>query len=215
MMKRLALLAAVPVLLLLTACADTSSDPGGGAIAGDEPELKANEASLVVPLIDENKKLLSRYNAAAKAKGLKEMPDTFEVKTQADAQKVSDLRSYFADKTMDAVGAKTQPMPAWGPDSFTNWSKKSKVPGLCYRGNPNKVIDLMQKMTDTVFSDQLTIYGWKYKKADHFLNGAEDSADDFPDVWKEWRGESTAILVIFAQGDGGDDITPSIIPRCK
>ena len=43
---------------------------------------------------------------------------------------------------------------------------------------------------------------------------AEDYENDFPDVWKEWRGDGTGILVIASQTDDGDDLNPSIIPRC-
>jgi hypothetical protein len=209
-MRRLLLLSSI---VLVAACAETSSSEGD--VVGDDPELKSGEASLVVPLIDEKKKLLSRFNEQAKAKGLKEIPDTFEMKTQADAQKIADLRTYFDDTIMPAVNAKDQAMPAWGPDSFTVWSKRSKTPGLCYRGNPSKVVDLITKGADTVFSDQIMIHGWRYKKAKHFGDGDEEYEDGFPDVWAEWRGDGTAVLVVASIGDGGDDLSPAIIPRCK
>lgn len=198
-------------VVLLAGCSEGASpEPAGG-----EAELKAGEASLVVPLIDEKKKLLSRYNAQAKAKGLREMPDTFEVKTTADAKKLSELRDYFNDEIMDAVGAKDQAMPAWGPDSFTSWSKSSKTPGLCYRGNPTKVVDVIRSGTDLIWSDQLVVHGWRYKTQKHFDDGAGDYEDQFPDVWKEWRGEGVAVLVVASQSDDGDDLSPAIIPRCR
>jgi hypothetical protein len=200
-------------LAALVGCAGSSSNNDGNPV-GDEPELKTGEASLVIPLIDEKKKLLSRFNPQLKAKGLKELPDTVEVKTAADAQKVADLRSYF-DDNMDKIGAKDQAMPAWGPDSFTNWSKTNKTPGLCYRGNPTKIADVIQNGLDTMFSDQLVVQGWRYKTTKHFADGAEEFEGDFPDMWKEWRGDGTALLFIASQSDGGDDLTPSIIPRCK
>lgn len=214
-MKRHATLVALASLLLAAGCADNSSAPEGGEPASDEPELKAGQASLVVPLIDEKKRLLSRYNAQAKAKGLKELPDTFEVRTQGEGTKLSELRDYFAEKTMPAVGAQTQPMPAWGPDSFTNWSKKNKVPGLCYRGNPTKVVETIGNLTDSVFSDQLVIHGWKYKKKEVLSDGVEEYVADFPEVWHDWRGEGTSVLVVFSQSDDGDNLTPAIIPRCR
>src|SRR5438128_2547854 len=105
-MRRLLLLSSI---VLVAACADSSSTDDNAV--GDDPELKSGEASLVVPLIDEKKKLLSRFNAQAKAKGLKEIPDTVEMKTPADAQKIADLRSYFDDTIMPAVAAKDQAMP--------------------------------------------------------------------------------------------------------
>jgi hypothetical protein len=212
-MTRPLLYISICAALAAAACSDSTS---ANDVAGDEPELKSAEASLVVPLIDEKKKLLSRFNAQAKAKGLKEIPDTVEVKTAADAQKIADLRSYFDETIMPAVGAKDQSMPAWGPDSFTNWSKTNKTPGLCYRGNPTKIVDLMSsKMPDTVLSDQLMIHGWRYKAEKHFGDGDEEFEDQFPDMWKEWRGSGTAVLVVASIGDGGDDLSPAIIPRCK
>lgn len=206
------------LLLVLAGCSASSSTPSGEATpaTAEESALVTNgPASLVVPLIDEKKQLLARYNDQASAKGLNKMPATVEVKNQADAQKVADLRSYFDDKIMPAVNAKTQAMPAWGPDSFTNWTKGSKVPGLCYKGAPDKVIALMHQLTDTVFSDQLVIHSWRYKAAKHFEDGGEAYENDYPDVWKEWGGKSDALLVISSETDDGDDLTPSIIPPCK
>jgi hypothetical protein len=209
-MNRIGIVLSLSTLVALAGCASPSADQP----ASDEPELNSNQASLVVPLIDEKKKLLSRFNAQAKAKGLKELPDTFEVKNGADAQKLADLRSYFDDEIQPAVGAKDQAMPAWGPDSFTNWSKTNKTPGLCYRGNPRKVVGVIENGTDTMFSDQLVVHGWRYKAEKHFGDGAEDYEDQFPDVWNEWKGSGSAILVVASQSDDGDDLTPAIIPRC-
>ena len=192
-----------------------SSDNDAPSQADESALVTSGPPSLVVPLIDEKKQLLSRYNEQASAKGLDKMPNTVEVKNQADAQKVADLRSYFDDKIMPAVKAKTQAMPAWGPDSFTNWSKGSKVPGLCYKGAPDKVVALMTQLTDTVFSDQLIVHGWRYRSQKHFGDGDQEYENDFPDVWKEWGGKSDALLVVASQGDGGDDLTPAIIPPCK
>jgi len=210
-MKRLFGLAAIAALAGSVACGEQGSNDA----AGDESDLTSGEASLVVPLIDEKKQLLSRFNAQAKAKGLNELPDTVEVKNGADGKKLDDYRMYFDDKIMPAVGAKDQAMPSWGPDSYTNWSKKSKTPGLCYKGNPTKVTSVIESGTDTAWSDQLVIQGWRYKTKKTFADGAEDYESDFPDVWKEWRGDGTAVLVIFTQGDDGDDLTAAIIPRCK
>lgn len=210
-MTRTILLSSVAALLV--ACSGSGSSDDANP-ASDDPNLTKGEASLVVPLIDEKKKLLSRFNAQAKAKGLKEVPDTMEYKNQAEAKKIADQRDYFADKIQEAVGAKDQPMPAWGPDSFTNWSKKSKVPGLCYKGDPNKVVDVINAGADSVFSDQLVVQGYRYKTTKKLFNGAEDSESDFPDIWKDWKGEGTAILVIASQTDDGDDLNPAIIPKC-
>ena len=204
--------------LLLVGCGAQgfAEDQTSAPPAAEESALvTSGPASLVVPFIDENKKLLSRYNDQAVAKGLDKMPETLEVKNAADAQKYADLRDYFNDKIMEAVHAKTQAMPAWKPDSFTIWSKSSKVPGLCYKGAPDKVIALIGEMASTVFSEQLIIHGWRYKTAKHFGDGDAEYENGFPDVWKEWGGKSNAILVIASQGDDGDDLTPSIIPPCK
>ena len=206
------------IAFLVAGCASSSSksDDPSEAPGGQESALETSSApSLVVPLIDEKKKLLSRFNAAARAKGLQETPDTVEVKNQADGQKVFELRNYFADNVQEAVHAPDQPMPSWGPDSFTNWSKRNHTPGLCYKGNPKKVVELMASLADSVFSDQLMVHGWRYKSEKHFADGDEEFENDFPDVWGEWRGTGTSILVISSIGDGGDDLSPAIIPRCK
>jgi hypothetical protein len=210
-MRRSALLCLLPLTLLACRADDAADD----APATDAPELNAKEASLVVPLIDEKKKLLSRFNAQAKAKGLRELPNTFEVKNAADAKKYDELRTYFDDQIMGAFGAKDQAMPAWGPDSYTNWSKTNKTPGLCYRGNPTKVVSVIENGRDMLFSDQLVVHGWRYKAEKHLEDGAEEYEAQFPDVWKDWRGQGDAVLVVASQSDDGDDLTPSVIPRCK
>ncbi len=207
-------------LFSLSACASSSSksnEPAENA-SGEESALERGRATtpaLVIPLIDENKKLLSRFNDEARAKGKRELPDTVEVKTQADGRKVADLRSYFDEEIMPAVNATAQAMPAWGPDSFTNWSRSKKTPGLCYRGEPKKAVELISTVADTVFSDQIIVHGWRYKSEKHFNEGDEEYEADFPDVWSEWRGTGSAILVVSSIGDGGDDLSPAIIPRCK
>jgi hypothetical protein len=202
----------VSMTLLVFACADSSDTSNA---VGDEPELRSAEVSLVVPLIDEKKKLLSRFNAQAREKGLNELPDTVEVRNEADADKFDELRDYFNDKTMPAVSAPDQAMPAWSPDSFTNWSR-SRTPGLCYRGNPTKVVELIERaLAGRVFSEQLIIDGWRYKTEKHFADGAAEFEDGFPDVWQEWQGTGTAVLLVASINDDGDDLGPSIIPRCR
>ena len=216
-MRSLLLFAA---LLSVSACASPSSksnEPAENA-GGDEGALERGRSTtpaLVVPLIDENKKLLSRYNDAARAKGKREIPDTVEVKTQSDGRKVADLRSYFDEEIMPAVNAPAQAMPAWGPDSFTNWSRSKRTPGLCYRGEPKKAVELITTVADSVFSEQTIVHGWRYKAEKHFNDGDEEYESDFPDVWSEWRGTGNAILVVTSIGDGGDDLSPAIIPLCK
>ena len=39
--------------------------------------------------------------------------------------------------------------------------------------------------------------------------------DDAPELWKEWRGQGEAILMISAIGDDGTDMNETIIPKCR
>jgi hypothetical protein len=197
--------------LLLIACADSAPSD----VAQDESAVTRGRASLVIPLIDEEQKLLSRFNAKATAQGLKALPDVVEVKTTADADRVDDLRRYFNDEVMDAVGAPDQAMPAWGPGSFT----MSGPPGLCYRGNPLKVVEFLGELAGRAFSEQLIVHGWRYKaikKFDSDVDPNEPGMDEgFPEVWHEWRGAGEAVLVVSSTNDGGDEFSPAIIPRCR
>jgi hypothetical protein len=138
-----------------------------------------------------------------------------EVKTTADADRLDELRGYFSDEVMEAVGAPVQAMPAWGPGSFT----MSGPPGLCYRGNPLKVADFLREIAGRALSEQLIVHGFRYKQVKQFEEGVdadEPGVDDgFPDVWQQWRGNGEAVLVVSSINDGGDEFSPAIIPRCR
>jgi hypothetical protein len=208
------LISAGLLLLPLLGVACAGSDAGSD-LTQDEAALTRGPASLVVPLIDEDQKLLSRFNAKATAQGLKALPDTVELKNVADADRYNELRDYYNDEVMDAVGAPVQAMPAWGPGSFT----MSGPPGLCYKGNPLKVVEFLGEMAGRAFSEQLIVHGWRYKQLKKFdadVDPNEPGVDEgFPEVWHEWRGTGEAILVVSSTNDGGDEFSPSIIPRCR
>jgi hypothetical protein len=201
--------------LLLPVVAVACSEPASSDLSQDESALRQGAPSLVMPLIDEDQKLLSRFNDKATAKGLEALPDVVEIKKAADADRVEELRGYFNDEVMDAVGAKVQAMPAWGPDSFT----MSGPPGLCYRGDPLKVVDFMSDVVaGRALSEQLIIHGWRYKDVKNIggdIDSSEDVDDVFPAIWKEWRGTGEAILVISSTNDDGDEFSDAIIPRCR
>jgi hypothetical protein len=145
---------------------------------------------------------------------LKALPDVVEIKNATDADRVEKLREYFDDKVMKAVGAPDQAMPAWGPDSFT----MNGPPGLCYRGNALKVAAFLEEIAGRALSEQLIIHGWRYKNVKKFGddNVSEPGADEgFPAVWRQWRGQGEAVLVVSSTNDDGDEFSPAIIPRCR
>ena len=107
-------------------------------------------------------------------------------------------------------------MPSWGPESYTGRPKGSRIQGLCYRGTATKVGPLIEnETTDTLFSDQLVMQGWRYKQTKKLADGAEDYEDSFPGAWQKWTGKGTSVLVVVSESDDGDDLNPAVIPHCR
>jgi hypothetical protein len=57
---------------------------------------------------------------------------------------------------------------------------------LCYLGEPTAAVDTIVGLTDGVFSDELSILGWRYKDQKHFGQDEEDFSQ-WPDEWKDGR----------------------------
>ena len=90
----------------------------------------------------------------------------------------------------------------------------------CYEGSPDEAVEIASNLTDSVYSDQLGIFGYKYKKQTTFLEGQDqDEAAEFLNessaTWKNWKSTNDDILVLSHQGDGGDDVNEGILVKCK
>jgi hypothetical protein len=97
--------------------------------------------------------------------------------------------------------------------------------GSCYTGLPGDAVKFIKALAGDVYTEQLNIWAWKYKKSATYEQenldqiGGEKEFEKFlsegSKVWKEWRGKGEALLVLYAEGDDGDDVNEAIIPLCK
>ena len=97
-----------------------------------------------------------------------------------------------------------------------------KKEGICYTGKASKALDLFLSLGDNVLSDQFTLKAWKFKQAAFDAEGkpfagseAQADEENYPEVWKEWRGAGDAILIISSTSDGGEENSPTILRKCK
>lgn len=90
----------------------------------------------------------------------------------------------------------------------------------CYTGTPDEAMEIVQNMTDSIYSDQLGVFGYKYKKQTTYLEGQEpEETEEFLSessaAWKNWNSANDDILVLSHETDGGDDVNEGIIVKCK
>jgi|GEM_PF-2530596 len=194
---------------------------GVGAYAG---------TTLRVPIFVENvpaaktaKKQRSRtiparwLNAKMKKAGLDPIPEYVEVSDQKDAAQFKKIDNQIQAAAKDlgpeykdiAIGGETAPQQNQAGDMKT-----------CFTGRGDGVSDVVLSLTDVWYSEQLGVWGWKYKKTSKLLDAAANDED--PDkylsenskLWKAWRGDDDSVLILTHEGDGGDDVADAIIPRC-
>lgn len=91
---------------------------------------------------------------------------------------------------------------------------------VCYFGEAEHVADVMQGMTDSVFSDMFTIGG---SRTDLGATLGEDEDEEGflswigrdADTWTSFDGSNGDVAVAWTASDGGDDGSVSIITRCE
>jgi hypothetical protein len=87
----------------------------------------------------------------------------------------------------------------------------------CYTGNALEIPDIVTGLADSVYSDQLTMLGYKFKSTTVYSDNAEESAQYLSDesaLWRNWNGKGTDFLMLAATSDGGEDVQESLIPKC-
>ena len=92
------------------------------------------------------------------------------------------------------------------------YETKDPHTSICYEGNPLLVVNLIESLTDGIFSDQLTVHGWRFRQK-KVLEGSVDDDSDFPRIWKE-RRKGNAALTITASSDDGSETNVGLIRRC-
>lgn len=192
-------------------------DPGveGPDAVEDTAALSSSRVYLRVPVVDEAGKPMARFNARLQGSGSFPTAIEFEGDARGAAApgpvKRWETASVLADKVAETIDDKIVMRNYAEP---VDYKTADPATTLCYKGNPKLVVPLMQDLTDSVFSDQLSVHGWRYRQmkvmADHI-----EGEDGFPNVWKTWRGRGDAILVLTASSDSGDEMHVAIIPKCR
>lgn len=202
--------AVVGLFIALNACAGSDSVSDNAAPSESESELRRGQTILRIPLLDAQGALLSSHNNELVAKGLARVAsDVVEfdsTRLAAGKQKwaaagalIDDAQENDLDLEMRTLGE---------PYDYVRRDAK----GMCWKGDARKAIELIGRLTDDVFSDQLSVHGWRYKSIKETADGIEEA--ELPAIWQEWRGQGEAILMITASSDGGEEMHVGLIPKC-
>lgn len=96
---------------------------------------------------------------------------------------------------------------------------KLSDPHGCYSGVASEAVTIIAGLADGLFSDQLGLFGYKYKKEMELVDSSDEDAKAFLNTesktWKNWKGNDESILILFHVGDDGDDVNEAIITKCK
>ncbi len=203
--------ALVAIFIALNACSGSNGVSDDAALSESESELRRGQTILRIPLLDSQGALLSTHNNELVGKGLARVTsDVVEfdsTRLAAGKQKwaaagalVDDAQEHDLDLEMQTLGE---------PYDYVRRDAK----GMCWMGDARKAVELIGRLTDDVFSDQLSVHGWRYKSIREAANGIDEA--ELPAIWQEWRGQGEAILMITASSDGGDEMHVGLIPKCR
>jgi hypothetical protein len=178
--------------------------------------LASQKTKLRIPLVNDGDKreLLSTYNAKFKKLGLKAVPDYVEVADKDDWNDATKPVEKTLDIANKKLGLELSIALASVPEEF---SDKKQGYSICYVGEGTEVAGVVGDLADIPFSDQINVWGWRYKDQ-KWLDGNFDEKDldkDKCQTWNEWRGKGEAVLVMTSYGDDGDDVEENIIPLCQ
>lgn len=177
--------------------------------------------TLKIPLfIDDGGKLVpvSQLNETYKLKGNDKLQDTLVI-TNTKQSITEAMNAYSEVSTkVDVLAEKVKKEFFVAGDSPGGF----KVGNIqtCYTGSPDEAVEIASYMTDSIYSDQLGIFGYKYKNQTTFLDGLEpDTLAEFLNeqspTWKNWKSTNDDILVLSHESDSGDDVNEGIITKCK
>lgn len=90
----------------------------------------------------------------------------------------------------------------------------------CYTGSPDEAVEIASTMTDSVYSDQLGVIGYKFKKQTTLLEGQDpdetaEYLNESSEAWRNWKSTNDDILVLSHETDGGEDVNEGIIVKCS
>lgn len=172
--------------------------------------------TLRIPVMGEEGVSVLAINKKLATKGLKTLPIYFEVTSEDKDlyKKYVEMDKKFAKATA-SVGEEL----SMASENIPN----SNMKGTCYTGTGGEpVVDLVFGLAGSFYTEQMNLWGFKYKtktvindENDNEPGETERLLNEGSKLWKEWRGQGEAVLMVLAYSDDGDDMNESIIPKCK
>jgi hypothetical protein len=177
-------------------------------------------ATIRLPIFIEDDKgpiPVAEINKELAAIGAPAIPEYLEVSTSDKAYDKIEAFKQKAEETLKTLGTKYEYAMVQG-GLFPGAIDTAEY-FTCYKGNALEVPALVQSMSDIYYSDQMTVWAYKYKNTTEYLNETDDDAVDFINsespAWKNWKGQNEDLLILSAVTDGGDDVQESLIQKCQ
>ena len=182
------------------------------------------DATLKVPLFVEKANgdivPMADFNKVLKAARVPELPVVLEIstKTKAAGDLILTLRDKIeaAASIVSAEWADTMLQTELYPGSANTTTVQT-----CYTGVAKDVPHVATMMVDGYYSEQMNMFGMRYKKTVEIFNDPADAQElqtyleENSPAWKNFSGKDETMLIVASVGDGGDDIQESLIPVCK
>ncbi|CAN5668868.1 hypothetical protein BH10BDE1_BH10BDE1_16120 [soil metagenome] len=206
------------ILLLLTVLTPLS-------VNAASPPLKRAVAILKVPAFiekaDGTLAPAAALNIDLKKAGMTALPEYLEVTNdEKDAYKKMEAIEKVFEAAITKISATRK---EWIDASRNNplfpTDDETAEYATCYSGDAVAVPDAVANFAGVVFTEQLNMFGLKYKKTTQYFNSSDDAGTDVfladgSKLWKSWKGTDDSILILSSVGDGGDDVQESLIPVC-
>lgn len=176
------------------------------------------ETKLRVPLVISAYKEgipASEVNKKLKALGAPLLPTSFEYTESGDNTALEALDAQI-EKSLSLLG-----------EDYKDGSRQSEImPGsndtktaqTCYIGDGAKVLTVIQNQIGIEYTEQLTIWGWRYKNIKKYVYGEDQYEADYQKespLWKNWNKKSNDFLFLSAYSDDGSEIIETVISPCK
>jgi len=162
-----------------------------------------------IPVAEVNKELVAIGSPA--------IPEFLEVSTNEKAYDKIDAFTRTAEATLKTLGAKYEYAMVQG-GLYPGHIDTAEY-STCYKGNATEIPALVQSMSDIYYSDQMTVWGYKYRNTKVLMNSDDEETDEFINsqsaLWKNWSGQGEDLLMLSSIGDGGDDVQESLIKKCQ
>ena len=168
------------------------------------------------PVVLEGSVTLTEVNKRLAKKGKPLVPLFIRFESTSDvsaAVKPVDEKIAEAGKNIGLELARVSPA---GPGE----NEPDDVTPTCYLGDPHGVTKVITNLAGTEYTEQLNLWGYKYKKETRYddenqdLDAVKNALKGDADIWNHWKGNNEDVLVAYAEGDGGDDINETVISPC-